>query len=76
MATNLLKCDDSSSSSNYSLSGDNLDDFVMNQGLADRIKGYQFQPRRDSYSSESSESDGQNAKSSSMEQSISVRLSD
>ena len=74
MATIPLRGDNFSSSSDCSSSSEDLD-FLLNHQLADGIQGYQFQPRRDSYTSQSSEADSENTQSSDTDQSVSVRLS-
>ena len=68
-----LSGDDSSSSSESSSSSDDLQEFLNNSLEVHEIQGYQYQPRRDSYNSESSESEG-NHDTSDSEESAPVRL--
>ena len=71
-----LSGDDSSRSSESSSSSDDLQEFLDNSLEAHEIQGYQYQPRRDSYNSESSESEGDHGDehTSDSEESAPVRL--
>ena len=50
--------EDRSISSESNSSDEDLEDFIEANVNIDGIQGYQFQPRRDSYTGDTSESDG------------------
>ena len=69
-----LSGDDSSSSSKFDSSDAEVHELLVVNSKVTGIQRYQFQPKRDSYNSESCESDGDRMSRSSGEESTSVRL--
>ena len=69
-----LSGDDSSSSSKFGSSDEEVHGLLVVNSQVTGIQRYQFQPMRDSYDSESCESDGGRMSTSSGEESTSVRL--